>query len=179
MLFSFSSFLYSLHLITKGFQVFNFFSCLNMPYFSFAGLRMINARCQATQENPKRSIKNKHQKKGTLSCLVVMSKPCVYLHNVHALIICSVVQINMHIVSMQRNIHIVSFYRFQVLKFMYLWHKGLLPKPFSNYFQYASNVHKYSTRYASNQNLYVKKVRTNMENRQSDMLHVLSGTKFP
>ena len=54
-----------------------------------------------------------------------------------------------------------NVYRFQILKFTYLWHKGLLPKPFSNYFQYASNVHKYNTRYASKQNLYVKKVRTN------------------
>ena len=36
-----------------------------------------------------------------------------------------------------------------------------LPKLFSNYFQYASNVHKYNTRYASKQNLFVKKVRTN------------------
>ena len=53
-------------------------------------------------------------------------------------------------------------YRSQILKFTYLWHKGLLPKLFSNYFQYASNVHKYNTRYASKQNLYVKKVRTNM-----------------
>jgi len=34
---------------------------------------------------------------------------------------------------------------------------------YSNYFQYASNVHKYNTRYASKQNLYTKKVRTNME----------------
>ena len=32
---------------------------------------------------------------------------------------------------------------------------------FSNYFQYASNVHNYNTRYASKQNLYVKKVQTN------------------
>ena len=55
----------------------------------------------------------------------------------------------------------VHVYRFQILKFTYLWHKGLLPKLFSNYFQYASNVHKYNTRYASKQNLYVKKVRTN------------------
>ena len=54
-----------------------------------------------------------------------------------------------------------NVYRFQILKFTYLWHKGLLPKLFSNYFQYASNVHKYNTRYASKQNLYVKKVRTN------------------
>ena len=49
----------------------------------------------------------------------------------------------------------------QILKFTYLWHKGRLPKLFSNYFQYASSVHKYNTRYASKQNLYVKKVRTN------------------
>ena len=54
-----------------------------------------------------------------------------------------------------------NVYRFQILKFTYLWHKGLLPKLFSNYFQYGSNVHKYNTRYASKQNLYVKKVRTN------------------
>ena len=55
-----------------------------------------------------------------------------------------------------------NVYRFQILKFTYLWHKGLLPKPFSNYFQYFSNVHEYNTRYASKQNLYLKKVRTNM-----------------
>ena len=55
-----------------------------------------------------------------------------------------------------------NVYRFQILKFTYLWHKDLLPKPFLNYFQYASNVHEYNTRYASKQNLYVKKVRTNM-----------------
>ena len=54
-----------------------------------------------------------------------------------------------------------NVYGFQILKFTYLWHKGLLPKLFSNYFQYGSNVHKYNTRYASKQNLYVKKVRTN------------------
>ena len=54
-----------------------------------------------------------------------------------------------------------NVYRFEILKFTYLWHKGLLPKLFSNYFQYARNVHNYNTRYASRQNLYVKKVRTN------------------
>ena len=57
--------------------------------------------------------------------------------------------------------------------------KGLLPKPFSNYFKYASNVHKYNTRYASKQNLYVKKCELIRENKQWDMLRVLSGTKFP
>ena len=54
-----------------------------------------------------------------------------------------------------------NVYRFHLLKFTYFWHKGLLPTLFSNYFQYASNVHNYNTRYASKQNLYVKKVQTN------------------
>ena len=54
---------------------------------------MRNARCQATQESPKRSTKHKHQKKGALSCLMVMSKPRVYLHSVNALIIFTVMQI--------------------------------------------------------------------------------------
>ena len=53
-----------------------------------------------------------------------------------------------------------NVYRFEILKFTYLWHKGVLQKLFSNYFQYTRNVHKYNTRYASRQNLYVKKVRT-------------------
>ena len=54
-----------------------------------------------------------------------------------------------------------NVYRFHLLKFTYLWHKGLLPTLFSNYFQCASDVHNYNTRYASKQSLYVKKVRTN------------------
>ena len=72
-----------------------------------------------------------------------------------------------------------NVYRFQILKFTYLWHKGFLPKLSSNYFQYASNVHKYSTRYASKQNLYAKKCELIRENKQSNMLRVLYGTKFP
>lgn len=34
-----------------------------MKGVNLIGLRMRNARCQATQESPKRSIKHKHQKK--------------------------------------------------------------------------------------------------------------------
>ena len=71
-------------------------------------------------------------------------------------------------------------YRFHILKFAYLWHKGLHPTLFSNYFQYASNVRNYNTRYASKKNLYVKKnCELIRENKQSDMLQELSGTKFP
>ena len=54
-----------------------------------------------------------------------------------------------------------NVYRCQILKFTYLWHKGLLPKLFSNYFQFASYVHKYNTRYSSKLSLYVKNLRTN------------------
>jgi len=44
-----------------------------------------------------------------------------------------------------------------ILKFTHLWHKGLLPV----LFQYASSIHGYNTRYASKQNLYKPKERTN------------------
>ena len=70
-------------------------------------------------------------------------------------------------------------YRFQILKFTYLWHKGLLPKLFSNYFQYASSVHKYNTRYASKQNLYVKKVRTNTGKQTVGYAACIIWDKFP
>ena len=45
-------------------------------------------------------------------------------------------------------------YRLHILKFRHPWHKGLLPFLFQNYFQYASSIHGYNTRYASKQNLY-------------------------
>jgi len=54
-----------------------------------------------------------------------------------------------------------NVYRLQALKFTHSWHKGLLPSLFHDFFQYASEVHGYYTRYASRQNLYASKVRTN------------------
>ena len=39
--------------------------------------------------------------------------------------------------------------------------QGLLPDLRQNYFQYASSIHGYNTRYASKQNLYKPKERTN------------------
>ena len=54
-----------------------------------------------------------------------------------------------------------NVYRWHILKFTHLWHKGLLPVLFQNYFQYASSIHGYNTRYASKQNLYKPKERTN------------------
>ena len=42
-----------------------------------------------------------------------------------------------------------NVYRLHILKFTHLWHKGLLPLLFQNYFQYASSIHGYNTRYAS------------------------------
>ena len=54
-----------------------------------------------------------------------------------------------------------NVYRLHILKFTHLWHKGLLPFLFQNYFQYTSSIHGYNTRYASKQNLYKPKERTN------------------
>ena len=51
------------------------------------------------------------------------------------------------LVNLLEVLTVHNVYRFQILKFTYLWHKGFLPKLSSNYFQYASNVHKYNTRY--------------------------------
>ena len=38
-----------------------------------------------------------------------------------------------------------NVYRLHTLKFTYAWHKGILPKVFDHFFQYASNVHHYNT----------------------------------
>ena len=54
-----------------------------------------------------------------------------------------------------------NVYRLQALKFMHSWHRGLLPRLFHDFFQYASEVHGYYTRHASRQNLCISKVRTN------------------
>ena len=54
-----------------------------------------------------------------------------------------------------------NIYRQHIIKFTHLWHQGLLPVLFQNYFQYASSIHGYNTRYASKHNLYKHKKRTN------------------
>ena len=56
---------------------------------------------------------------------------------------------------------VYNIYSLHVLKFAHLWHKGLLPDVFRNTFQYASKVHSYNTRYATQKNLYKPHVRTN------------------
>ena len=44
---------------------------------------------------------------------------------------------------------VYNIYSLHVLQFAHLWHKGLLPDVFRNTFQYASEVHSYNTRYAT------------------------------
>lgn len=56
-----------------------------------------------------------------------------------------------------------NVYLFHAIKFTHLWHKGLLPIPFQEFFQYASNVHNYNTRYATKQNLHKPKVHNNSD----------------
>ena len=54
-----------------------------------------------------------------------------------------------------------NVYHLHALKFMHLWHKGLLPSLFDNLFQYASYRHTHNTRYASKQNFCKPRPRTN------------------
>ena len=42
-----------------------------------------------------------------------------------------------------------NYYCLQVSKFVHSWHKGCLPEVLDNIFQYASNIHCYSTRYTA------------------------------
>ena len=56
---------------------------------------------------------------------------------------------------------VANVYRLHALKFIHAWHKGVLPELFNHFFQYASNVHNYNTRYAAKQNLHKFRVKTN------------------
>ena len=47
---------------------------------------------------------------------------------------------------------IYNIYSLHVLKLAHLWHKGQLPDVFHNTFQYASEVHSYNARYATQKN---------------------------
>lgn len=55
-----------------------------------------------------------------------------------------------------------NVFRLQALKFTHQWHRKQLPNIFKNYFHYARDVHSYNTRYASKNNLYKPRVRTNI-----------------
>ena len=48
----------------------------------------------------------------------------------------------------------------QILSFVYQWSHRLLPPCFSEYFNFTSSVHSYSTRQSCNRNLYVASVNT-------------------
>jgi hypothetical protein len=57
---------------------------------------------------------------------------------------------------------VITLHKLQILKFAYRWQKNELPEIFDDYFQYACDVHSYSTRYASKNNFYKPKTRTNI-----------------
>lgn len=55
-----------------------------------------------------------------------------------------------------------SVYRLQVLRFIHLWHQGLLPDAFDNMFQEDSTIHGYITRYSAERKRHKSKVRANI-----------------
>ena len=65
------------------------------------------------------------------------------------------------LVNILEMLTVAKVYRLHALKFIHAWHKGVLPEPFNHFFQYASNVHNYNTRYAAKQNLHKFRVKTN------------------
>ena len=54
------------------------------------------------------------------------------------------------------------FTNFKALKFIHNWRKQSLPSILNNSFHYAKNVLSHNTRYASQNNLYKSRFRTNM-----------------
>ena len=54
-----------------------------------------------------------------------------------------------------------EIYHSECLKFIHKFHNNNIPLAFRSYFNYASDVHQYNTRYASNSNFYVPKVHKN------------------
>ena len=55
-----------------------------------------------------------------------------------------------------------SLYKLQIFKFAYLWQRNELPDIFHDYFQFACDVHSYNTRYATRNNFYKPRTRTNI-----------------
>ena len=55
-----------------------------------------------------------------------------------------------------------NIFKLKLLNFTYQWYSKKLPNIFSQHFCYASEVHAYNTRYASKDNLYKARFRTNL-----------------
>ena len=55
-----------------------------------------------------------------------------------------------------------NIFTLRLLQFSYQWHKKQLPSIFENHFRYVSEVHTYNTRYASKDNFYKARPRTNI-----------------
>ena len=72
-----------------------------------------------------------------------------------------------------------NVYSLHALKFIHLWHKGLLPNLFNAFFQYASNIHNYNTRYASKQNLYKPCVKSNTGKQMISFIVIDLWKKLP
>ena len=66
------------------------------------------------------------------------------------------------LLNIWKMLTVANVYRLHALKFVHAWHKGVLPELFNHFFQYASNLHNYNTRYAAKQNLPKFQVNTNI-----------------
>ena len=59
------------------------------------------------------------------------------------------------------NLKIEDIYKFELSKFMYLFYTNVLHEIFDTYFISTEHAHHYNTRSKSNQNYFLKSIRTN------------------
>ncbi len=71
-----------------------------------------------------------------------------------------------------------NVFKLHALQFAHLWYTGQLPSNFDNWFQFATNVHSYNTRYAHNQNFYKPLVKTNTGKKLFRLLFVVFDKIF-
>ena len=70
--------------------------------------------------------------------------------------------INSNSLFLKYNIlKIEDIYKFELSKFMYSFYTNALPEIFDTYFLFTEHAHHYNTRSKSNQNYFLKSIRTN------------------
>ena len=78
-------------------------------------------------------------------------------HHIMANVLCNSIwqkwrQCTIPLLNILEMLTVANVYRLHTLKFIHAWHKSVLPELLNHFFQYASNVQNYNTRYAAKQN---------------------------
>ena len=74
---------------------------------------------------------------------------------------------------------IEDIFKFELSKFMYLFHTNALPEIFDTYFLSTEHAHHYNTRSKSNQNYFLKSIRTNIGKNSIQFYSVQLWNRIP